>query len=111
MKKTILFSSLIALGLFTSCKKTVVACLETSSQSAAVGEEITFSSQCSEHALSFLWSFEGPSGAYANGVQRSEDLFQFSFDTAGTYNVKLEVYRNYSWVGDADSTSTTITVN
>ena len=111
MKKTTLLFLLFGLGAITSCEKAVVACLETSSQSAAVGEEITLSSQCSEHALSFLWSFQGPAGASANTIQRSEDLFQFSFDTAGSYTVRLEAFRNYSWVGDTDSTFTTIVIN
>ena len=95
----------------TSCKKPVNACIEVSSNSAAVDEEITFSSQCTENALSYLLSFEGPAGAAENNMQRSESLYQFSFGTAGNYKVTLEAYQNYSWVGEVDSTSTTITIN
>lgn len=92
-----------------SCSKEPKACIEVDKTSVAVNADITFTS-CSENALSYIWSFNGPDGASANSIQRSEGIFTFQFDTAGVYNIHLQAFYRYGWLGSWDSTSTNITV-
>jgi hypothetical protein len=96
--------------LISSCNKEPEACIEVNQSSVAVGGDIEFRS-CSKRALSFIWTFNGPDGASANDIQRSEEWFTFQFDTVGTYQVSLQAFYRYSWLGAWDSASTTVTVN
>lgn len=76
----------------------------------SVGTPVTFTS-CSEKALSYTWFMNGPAGAPENDLGWSEEEFSRTFSVAGTYEVTLTAYEKFSWLGDADSTSTTIIVN
>ncbi|MCB9223520.1 MAG: PKD domain-containing protein [Crocinitomicaceae bacterium] len=109
MRLTLSLVLLIAF-IAASCSKDPEACIEVDKNSVTVGESIQLTS-CSKRALSFIWSFSGPEGATANSIQRSEESFSFSFDTAGSYTVKLQAFYRYSWLGAWDTTNTVITVN
>jgi len=94
----------------SSCDKSPVACISMDQSSAAVGTAIEFTS-CSEKALSYIWKFEGPAGAPENSIQWSETTFSRAFSVSGTYTVTLTAYQRYSWGGDGDSVSETLTIN
>ena len=102
--------TLFTIFLMFSCSKNPEACIAVNKSSVAVGENIQFTS-CSKRALSFIWSFSGPTGSSANNIERSEETFAYAFDTAGTYTVKLQAFYKYSWLGAWDTTSTVVTIN
>jgi PKD repeat protein len=93
-----------------ACNKAPEACIEVDKSSASTGSPIQFTS-CSKHALSYIWSFDGPEGAIENDTMRSEETFSMSFSTAGTYTVHLDAYKRYSWLGESSSATTTVTIN
>lgn len=99
----------LALGL-VACNKPPKACINTDATNVSVGTPVTFTS-CSEKALSYTWFMNGPAGAPENDLGWSEEEFSRTFSVAGTYEVTLTAYEKFSWLGDADSTSTTIIVN
>lgn len=110
MKGTSLFIILITGLLFASCKKEPVACIDMSTEVANAGDIVTFYT-CSEKALSYHWTFEGPVGAPENQLEYSELQFNHIFNTPGTYTIRLTAYRNYSWLGESNSTERIITIN
>lgn len=110
MKRLFLITTTLILGFATSCKKEPVACMETSSESATVGQPVTFST-CSENALSYDWFFEGPVGAVENDLGYSEITFDHSFSVSGTYTVYHVAFNKFSFLGESDTTSKVITVN
>ena len=99
----------LSIGLF-ACNKPPKACIEADATSVSVGTAVQFTS-CSEKALSYTWFITGPVGATENDLGWSEETFSRAFSTPGTYEVKLTAYKRFSWIGDADSAFTTITVN
>lgn len=108
MRKSLGFTLLLALILF-SCNKPPEACIQVDQDVVAVGTPVTLTS-CSERALSYIWSMQGPVGAPENNIQWSEEVVTRSFSVPGTYTVTLEAYKKYSWIGDMASATTTITV-
>ena len=110
MRITLGITLFLGLVLF-SCNKPPEACITTSNESPAVGTEVELSATCSEKAKSYIWSFEGPSSSIYNNIQRSEQVIMIAFDTAGTYTVTLDVFKEFSWLGESASTQTTLTVN
>ncbi|MBD3637051.1 MAG: PKD domain-containing protein [Crocinitomicaceae bacterium] len=110
MRKALGLTLILATVLF-SCNKPPEACIELDSNSVSAGTPITFSAECSKRSLSYIWSFEGPTGAPENDSLRSEEVFSMAFSVTGSYTVKLEAYERYSWNGQMGETSTTFTVN
>ena len=107
--KTYFLTLALIVGLF-SCNKPPVACINTDVTNVSVGTQVEFSS-CSEKSLSYTWFMTGPDGAPENDLGWSDETFTRAFSVPGTYNVTLTAFKNYSWQGRSDSTSTTITVN
>ena len=94
-----------------SCNKPPEACISVDNNSPGVGTDIQLSADCSKHALSYIWKFEGPASSSLNSVERSEEIITVAFDTVGSYTITLEAYQKYSWVGQMSSTTTTVSVN
>ncbi|MFT4602830.1 MAG: hypothetical protein ACI857_003017 [Arenicella sp.] len=109
MKKLLLFISIIGLTM-VSCKKETLACIQLDTSSANSGTPIVFTS-CSEHSLSYIWSFTGPAGAPENAMQFGEPIFERAFTVPGVYTVELISYKKYSWLGDQSMATTTFTIN
>ncbi|UKN02950.1 hypothetical protein K6119_05405 [Paracrocinitomix mangrovi] len=93
-----------------SCSKDPQACIDLSTTSASVGEEVTFTS-CSKNALSYIWSIEGPTGVEENDMQWSESSFVHAFAVGGKYKIELKAYKKYSWIGQPSTSEATITIN
>ena len=108
MKMKFLVFAVIAL-LAYSCNKPPEACIEIDNTSPTVGETVTFSS-CSKRTLSFIWSFEGPTGAPENSIGSSDESFQMDFSVPGSYTVTLEAYKKFSFLGEMNATSENFTV-
>lgn len=108
MKFKLLAFAFIA-TLVYSCNKPPEACIEVDKTTASIGEEITFTS-CSKRAQSYIWFFEGPVGAPENNIGSSDISFKQSFSVAGTYSVKLEAYKKFSFQGEMTSTTRNIVI-
>lgn len=84
--------------------------MEISSTTVSTGQDVTFKT-CSENALSYDWYFVGPVGAPENSMGNSEMEFTHQFTVPGTYEVYHVAFEKFSSLGNADTTSQTITVN
>lgn len=103
-------TSLLFGTLLVGCNKPPKACIDISTESAAVGEDVIFTS-CSEKALSYHWTMTGPAGAPENEKGWSEVQFTNEFIIPGTYTVTLTAFKEFSWLGTSASTQKVITIN
>ncbi|MEZ4936870.1 MAG: hypothetical protein R2799_04685 [Crocinitomicaceae bacterium] len=110
MKKIANIGLILLATVFVSCKKQPVACMELSTETASVGQAVTFTT-CSENALSYDWYFVGPVGAPENDLGYSEITFDHAFSTAGTYTVVHVAFQKFSFLGESDTTTQVITIN
>lgn len=104
MKLTYLIGAIFILIGVQSCNRPPEACIEISSNSAAVNTPITFKS-CSKRALSQDWYFSGPANAPENDSAYSDLEFSHAFTVPGNYTVTLNAYSKFSFLGDVNSTS------
>ena len=95
---------------FFSCKKDPVACMDLSSETVSVGQDITLKT-CSENALSYDWYFIGPVGAPENTMGNSEIEWTHQFSVPGTYTIGHVAFEKFSFFGKSDTITKTITVN
>jgi len=93
----------------TACNKPPEACIETDMETASVGAPVTFSS-CSKRALSQDWFMTGPAGAPENTMGWSDASFTHSFTVAGTYEIRLNAYSKFSFMGDVNTATQSFTV-
>ncbi len=110
MKNLLLFTGLLLMLTFISCKKEVQACIDMDNTSISVGQSITFTS-CSENELSYWWEIKGPDTAPENSKAWSDRVFTNKFTVAGSYTVTLKVYSDFSFQGDMAETTATFSVN
>ena len=94
----------------TACNRPPEACIQTDMESAAVGTPVTFTS-CSKRALSQDWFMTGPDSAAENSMGWSDASFTHTFTMPGTYEVRLNAYSKFSFMGDVRSTTQSFTVN
>lgn len=86
---------------FSACQKQPKACFEAPS-TATVGQTVSFNASCSMDAHHYEWSFgDGGTSMSANPTH--------TYNTAGTYTVKLMTMSKNS--KKMDESSKTITVN
>ena len=108
--KKITFILFLAL-IFTACKKDPIPCMEIDNENPAVGVPVTINMNCSKKTISHEFFMEGPVGAPENSMGWSEHQFTHTFTIPGTYTVILNAYNDFSFLGDMESTTRTITVN
>lgn len=103
MNTTIKFATVLLMTVFaiSSCQKKPMACFEAPS-TATVGQTVSFNASCSMDAHHYEWSFgDGGTSMSANPTH--------TYNTAGTYTVKLMTMSKNS--KKMDESSKTITVN
>jgi hypothetical protein len=110
MRNLLLFTGLLIISSFFSCKKEVTACIEMDNTSISVGQSITFTS-CSTNELSYWWEIIGPDTAPENNKAWSDKVFTNKFTVAGNYTVTLKAYSDFSFQGSVAETSKTFSVN
>lgn len=94
--------ALVGLLGFTSCQKEPTACFDASPTTISAGQSVSFTSGCSMDAHHYEWEFgDGGTSADANPSH--------TYNTAGTYTVKLKTMSMNS--KKMDEASRTITVN
>jgi hypothetical protein len=110
MKKTTVFLTLLLSSYLFSCNKSPEACIELESASTSVGKSTTFVS-CSENALSYEWFMQGPEGAPENTLGWSDEKFEHVFTVPGSYEITLNAYYKFSFLGEKSTTKATLSVN
>lgn len=111
MKKSIIILFALMLGALTACDKEDApqAAFETASTDALVGEVIDFTITGTGDFLSF-W----PGDAGGSGINIEEDVFQYTYNTPGTYTARLvasNLMDDYTVQRDSASIQITITDN
>ena len=100
--KIVAMIALVGLLGFTSCQKKPMACFDASPTTISAGQSVSFTSTCSMDAHHYEWEFgDGGTSMDANPTH--------TYNTAGSYTVKLKTMSKNS--KKMDETSKTITVN
>ena len=95
-------TAIVGLLILSSCMKKPMACFDASPSTANTGQAVSFSSGCSMDAHHYEWDFgDGGTSMDANPSH--------TYNTAGSYTVKLKTMSKNS--KKMDETSKTITVN
>lgn len=92
-----------------SCAKQPEACIDKGQTTVNTGTPVTFTS-CSKHTLSQDWFMQGPAGAPENTMGWSDAQFTHTFTVTGTYTVTLNAYSKFSFQGDVNTATQTVTV-
>lgn len=92
---------IVAILAFSSCQKEPMACFDAPS-TATTGQSVSFNASCSMDAHHYEWNFgDGGTSMDANTTH--------TYNTAGTYTVKLKTMSKNS--KKMDETSKSITIN
>src|SRR3990167_963533 len=97
----LLVMALIATFSFSSCMTNPMACCDIPT-SGAVGESLSFNSDCSMDASSFEWDF-------GDGTTSTEANVTHTYNTAGSYTVTLMATSKNG--KKMDETTNSITIN
>jgi len=100
--KIISVIAIVALLGFSSCQKKPMACFDASPTTISAGQSVSFTSACSMDAHHYEWEF-GDRGTSMDANPTH------TYNTAGSYTVKLKTMSKNS--KKMDETSKTITVN
>ncbi len=82
--KAIILIPVAAVALiFASCMKTPMACVDSPSKTATVGQQVSFDASCSMDAKHYTWDF-------GDGSTGEGETVTHAYNTKGTYTAKVK---------------------